>query len=122
MSPKVLRSVTNPKIMKKTQHLIWTLSYDVYRENLRRALYDCHIIDDGSGTLQKVWPALRVHLIWCDMTTGECAWTTAVMHAQYNAANPEHRRWMELHNMEGANYFVSRLCRVSATPFNLKVP
>lgn len=122
MAPEVFRSVTNPEIMKETQHLIWTLSYDVYRENLWRALYNCRIVDDGSGTLQKVWPALRVHLIWRDMTTGDCAWTAAVIHAQYNAADPEHRRRVEFHKAEGANHFVSRSFRVSSMPFGLNVP
>lgn len=101
MTPEVLRSVTNPQIMKETQHLIWTLSYDVYKANLRRALYDCRIIDDGRGTLQKLWPTLRVHLIRCDMTTGDCAGTAAVIYVQHHAANPEHRRRVEFHKVEG---------------------
>ncbi|EIW51541.1 alpha/beta-hydrolase [Trametes versicolor FP-101664 SS1] len=107
MSPEVLRSLTNPAVMAENQHLIWTLSYNVYRENLRRCLYDCRVLDDndGSGVPKKVWPNVRVQYIWCDMTAGDCAWTAAVIHSQWNAADPEHRRQVEFHKLEGANHF-----------------
>ncbi|KAI0820428.1 hypothetical protein BC628DRAFT_1330448 [Trametes gibbosa] len=116
MTPEVLRSLTHPPVMAENQHLIWTLSHDVYRTNLTRALYDCcmqpveHDDSSGKGPVmqaeKQVWPALRVHVIWCEMTVGDCAWAAAIIHAQYEAARIECRRRVRFHMVAGANHFV----------------
>ncbi|KAI0826820.1 alpha/beta-hydrolase [Trametes gibbosa] len=106
MAPDVLRSLTYAAVWEESQHLIWALGYDVFRQNLARALYDCRIRVGGGGAVEKVWPALRVHLVWCDMSIGDCLWASAVIHAQYPDANPEHRRPVEFHRLENANHFV----------------
>ncbi|KAH9851679.1 alpha/beta-hydrolase [Lenzites betulinus] len=108
MTPEALRSLTYAAVWEDSQHLLWAIGYDVYRRNLARALYDCRIIrdQDGSGALEKVWPGMRVHLLWCDMSIGDCLWASAVIHAQYPEAHPEHRRPVEFHRLEGTNHFV----------------
>ncbi|KAH9851605.1 alpha/beta-hydrolase [Lenzites betulinus] len=105
MSPDVLRSITHPPVMERNQHLLWALSHDVYRTNLTRALYDCRFGDERTG-LAKMWPALRVHVVWCDMSVGDCLWASVVIHALYEEADPETRRDVQLHKLEGANHFV----------------
>ncbi|KAL1950823.1 hypothetical protein VTO73DRAFT_5947 [Trametes versicolor] len=105
MGPRVLRDVTHPDIFADTQHLLWALSFDMYRQNLSRALFDCRF-DDGSGMLKEVWPALRVHVVWCDRSPGDCLWASAVIHAKYKDAEPKYRRPVEFHKLEDANHFV----------------
>ncbi|KAI0820433.1 alpha/beta-hydrolase [Trametes gibbosa] len=105
MSPDVLRSVTHPPVMARHQHLLWALSHDVYKTNLTRALYDCRF-GDGNMGMVKMWPALRVHVVWCDMSVGDCLWASVVIHALYQGADPEARRSVEFHKLEGANHFV----------------
>ncbi|KAI0632495.1 Alpha/Beta hydrolase protein [Trametes polyzona] len=108
MPPEVLRSVTHPPVMAQNQHLLWSLSHAVYRENLRRALYDCRFdfAGGGGGAGEKAWPALPVHVVWCDMSVGDCLWASVVIHALYEEADPERRRRVEFHKLEGANHFV----------------
>ncbi|KAI8978850.1 alpha/beta-hydrolase [Trametes punicea] len=105
MTAEVLRSLTHPPVMKELQHLMWGVSADVLNANLVRALYDCRF-DDGTRKLRKVWPDLRVHVILCDMTLGECAWAVTVIWDGHRKANPEHRRNLEVHKLEDANHFV----------------
>ncbi|OJT12824.1 hypothetical protein TRAPUB_10659 [Trametes pubescens] len=105
MGPRVLRDVTYPEVFTESQHLLWALSYDVYRQNLSRALFDCRF-DDGSGILTEVWPALRVHVVWCDRSPGDVLWASAVIHVRYKDAEPKHRRSVEFHKLEDANHFV----------------
>lgn len=107
MGPRVLRDLTHPDIFAETQHLLWALGFDMYRQNLSRALFDCRF-DDGSGTLKEVWPALRVHVVWCDRSPGDCLWASAVIHAKYKDTEPKYRRPVEFHKLEDANHFVSR--------------
>ncbi|KAI0669171.1 alpha/beta-hydrolase [Trametes maxima] len=106
MTPEVLRSVTHPVIFEQNQHLTWAINRDVCKANLLRALYDCRF-DDGSGMMKAVWPALKVHVVWCNMTVGDCAWAAAVIRARYSGATPEHRRPLKFHKLGGANHFVS---------------
>ncbi|KAI0632494.1 hypothetical protein C8Q77DRAFT_1272422 [Trametes polyzona] len=95
MTPDMFRSLTHPDVMRETQHLTWTLNPEVYKKNLARALYDCrsplpsaetHLnhqpaTADGGGMNERWLPSLRVHVVWCDMTVGDCAWAAAVIHA-----------------------------------------
>ncbi|KAI0647699.1 alpha/beta-hydrolase [Trametes meyenii] len=105
MAPEVLRSVTHPVIFEQNQHLTWAISRDVCKANLSCALYDCRF-DDGSGMMKELWPTIRVHVVWCDMTVGDCAWAAAVIRAQYSGATPKHQRPLEFHRLESANHFV----------------
>ncbi|KAM5538629.1 hypothetical protein V8D89_007658 [Ganoderma adspersum] len=96
-----------PAIFKRVQLAMWspTLRF-VYEANASRALCDCRLLDDGSGSKKKVWPEVKVHLVWCDMTGGDVAWATAVFNCKYKEADPAGRRPMEVHKLEGANHFV----------------
>ncbi|KAJ3008093.1 hypothetical protein NUW54_g3292 [Trametes sanguinea] len=105
MSPETLRELTHPPIMKEYQHLLWGVNPDILQANLHRALYDCRA-DDGNGTRKPIWPDVRVHIILCDMTLGQCAWAATVIRDGHKKANPEHRRNMQLHTLKKANHFV----------------
>ncbi|CDO70848.1 hypothetical protein BN946_scf184801.g41 [Trametes cinnabarina] len=105
MTAETLRDLTHPPIMQEYQHLLWAVHPDVMNTYLHRALYDCRF-NDGTGTLNKIWPDLRVHVIFCDMTLGQCAWAATVIRAGHQKANPEHRRTLEVHTLKDANHFV----------------
>ena len=75
--------------------------------NAGRTLYDCRLLDDGSGSKTKAWSAVKVHLVWFDMTVGDVAWAASVFSCKYKEADPAARRPMEVHKVEGANHFVS---------------
>ncbi|KAJ8462240.1 hypothetical protein ONZ51_g11023 [Trametes cubensis] len=105
MTPEELDSLTHPSILQEFQHAMWAVGDNILYENLARAFYDCRF-DDGTGVLKKVWPKLRVHLIWCDMTLGECAWAATVVYHGLQNAEPANRRAVEFHKFEGANHFI----------------
>ena len=73
----------------------------VYEANASRALYDCPLLDHGSGSKRKVWPAVKVHLVWCDMMVEGVAWAASVFSSKYKEADPDARRPMEVHKVEG---------------------
>ena len=70
-------------------------------------MYDCRLLDDGSGSNRKVWPAVKMHLVWCDMMVYDVAWAASVFSCKYKEADAAARRPMEVHKVEGANHFVS---------------
>lgn len=113
MTDEQFRSMTHPPILDRTQHAIWSpIMRPAFAANVTRALYDCGF-DDGSGAKKKIWPAVRVHVVWCDMTLGEAAWGAAVLKWGYEEAKPESRRPIEFHVLEKANHFVSASCTLS---------
>ncbi|KAI0326884.1 alpha/beta-hydrolase [Cubamyces sp. BRFM 1775] len=105
MTPEEIRSITYPSILESHQHAVWAVGNDIVHENLLHAFYDCRY-DDGTGAMKKVWPQLRVHLLWCDMTIGECAWAATVVYHGLQNAEPANRRVVEFHKVEGANHFI----------------
>ncbi|KAI9057477.1 alpha/beta-hydrolase [Trametes sanguinea] len=105
MPPEVLRSLMHPSIMGDHLRLMWKLNPDVLKTNLHRALFDRRF-DDGTGSVKKTWPDLRVHLVLCDMTYVSCGWGASAIWLEHQKANPEHRRSLELHKLEGVNHFV----------------
>lgn len=109
MTKEEFQSMTHPSIMDRTQHAIWSpVIRQAFAANVVRALYDCRLeTHDGSGMRKPVWPAVKVHLVWCDMTLGEAAWGAAVVKCGYEEAKPETRRPVEFHVLDGANHFVS---------------
>ena len=110
MTEDELREVTHPVIFQRLQHAIWSPALRlIYEANAGRALLDCRLLDDGTGGKKKIWPDVKVHLLWCDMTAGEVAWAAAVFNYRHREADPVARRPMEVHKLEGANHFVSIL-------------
>ena len=87
------------------QYLYRVLDPGIYRTNVKKALLDRR---HASGEeLKEVWPSLRTHTIWCDMSVGDCIWASVLLHSRHAAASKEWRRPMELHQLTGANHFVS---------------
>ena len=88
-----------------SQYLYRVLNPEIYRNNVKKALLDRRC---ASGEeLEEVWPSLRTHVIWCDMSVGDCIWASVLLHFRHAAASKEWRRPMELHQLTGANHFVS---------------
>ena len=103
-----LGNLMYPAIFERVQRAMWSPNLRlVYEANASRALYDCRLLDDGSGSKRKAWPAVKVHLVWCDMTVGDVAWAAAVFSCKYKEVDPAARRPIEVHTVEGANHFVS---------------
>ena len=108
MSEDELRDLTHPAIFERLQHAIWSPALRlIYEANAGRALCDCPRLDDGTGSKKKIWPEVKVHLLWCHMTIGEVAWAAAVLSSRHREVDPDARRPMEVHKLEGANHFVS---------------
>ena len=108
-----LGNLIHPAIFERVQRAMWSPNLRlVYEANASRALYDvvdCRLLDDGirSGSNRKVWPPVKVHLVWCDMMVEGVAWAASVFSCKYKEADPDARRPMEVHKVEGANHFVS---------------
>lgn len=108
LTEQQLRDVTHPAIFERMQHILWSPQLgSLYAENCKRALFDCTLFDDGDGATKKAWPRMKVHVVWCDMTAGELAWTAAILSSRYKEADPDTRREVYFHKLDGANHFVS---------------
>ena len=108
MTVAEFQSMTHAPIMDPRQPNWSPLMQPAFAANVARALFNCRLeTHDGSGMRKPVWPALRVHVVWCDMTLGEAAWGAAVLKCGYEVAKPESRRPVEFHVLEGVNHFVS---------------
>ena len=107
MTAVELRETLHPQVIDTdgSQNLLRILNPDVYRANVESALFDRRFA--FGNTLEEVWPSLRVHVIWCDMSVGDCIWASVLLHFQHAEAQPEFRRPLALHKLEGANHFVS---------------
>lgn len=84
-----------------SQSLLRRLSPAIYSENVERALLDRRLVGGN-----EVLPHLRIHVVWCDMSVGECVWASALLHFRHASAQEEWRRPMELHKLEQANHLV----------------
>ncbi|KAI0695747.1 Alpha/Beta hydrolase protein [Cerioporus squamosus] len=107
MTPEEFKGMTHPPIMERLQHANWAAALNAaHAKNVFHTLCDC-TSDDGSGMRKKVLPAVRMHVVWCDMTCGEAAWAVAVLkrHCFDHAHSPTARE-VEFHLLEGANHFV----------------
>ncbi|KAL6306425.1 hypothetical protein BKA93DRAFT_729634 [Sparassis latifolia] len=106
MGAEMLASVIDPDAMKRSQILISRIDRRVYGENLRRALFHPYF-PQGSGEHIFFWPALRVHVVWCDMTVGDCVLGAQWINVQarsrlYNGKG----RSIRVHKLDGANHFI----------------
>ncbi len=107
MTPAELRETVLVEVIDTygSQNLLRKLNPAIYEANVERALFDRRFaIGDA---LEEVWPALRVHVVWCDMSVGDCVWASVLLHHRHAAADPEWRRPMTVHKLAGANHFVS---------------
>ncbi|RPD77401.1 alpha/beta-hydrolase [Lentinus tigrinus ALCF2SS1-7] len=106
MSPEELRETVRAEVVDTfgSQNLLRKLDPAIYKANVERALFDRRFA--FGDALEEVWPALRVHVVWCDMSVGDCVWASVLLHVRHAAADVEWRRPMTLHKLEGANHFV----------------
>ncbi|KAI0923298.1 hypothetical protein AcV7_005849 [Taiwanofungus camphoratus] len=107
MSREELAGALDKDVMMRSQILIQRLNPAVYRENLRRALFDCYF-PNKSGEERLVWPGLKVHVVWCNMTVGDGAYAAhKIMHQAKECAQRGRKgRSLEFHKLELANHFV----------------
>ena len=108
MTPEEFKSMTHPSIMERLQHANWAAALNAaHAKNVFHTLCDC-TFDDGSGMRKKILPAVRMHVVWCDMTLGEAAWAVAVLKGHVrDHAHSSRAREVDFHVLEGANHFVS---------------
>ncbi|RDX50215.1 alpha/beta-hydrolase [Lentinus brumalis] len=106
MTREELRDVVQVEVIDTygSQNLLRQLNLAIYKANVERALFDRrYTVGD---VLEEVWPALGVHVVWCDMSVGDCVWASVLLHHRHAAADPEWRRPMTVHKLAGANHFV----------------
>lgn len=122
MSPEELRETTHPEVLRRSQYLIRALDPAAYRACVERAFFYSTAPDvaEGAGEQEgkeakggkEVWPALRVHVVWCAASVGDCVWASGTL-----LRGMKDPRWslhaglrpLEFHRLEGANHFVSLL-------------
>ncbi|KAH9937978.1 Alpha/Beta hydrolase protein [Amylocystis lapponica] len=102
MTPEQLASVTDVGVMRRSQYTLQATDENVRRSNLWRAIFACEGEVEGD-TKQVVWPALRVQLVWCDRSHGDCVMT--MQELVRASALHKHGRNLEVYRMEGSNHF-----------------
>ncbi|OBZ68913.1 hypothetical protein A0H81_11021 [Grifola frondosa] len=98
-----LGGITHPEVMARSECYLHSLDCRAYRENYRRALFRCNTDPESEVEVRTAWPALKVHLLWCDMSIGHC-----VLGAQIIAdeAARYKGRTVVVHRLEKANHFI----------------
>ncbi|KAI0695746.1 alpha/beta-hydrolase [Cerioporus squamosus] len=106
MTSEELRETVRANVIDTygSQNLLRKLNPAIYKANVERALFDRRFA--FGDVLEEMWPALRVHVVWCDMSVGDCVWASVLLHLRHAAADTEWRRPMTLHKLAGANHFV----------------
>ncbi|KAL6306426.1 hypothetical protein BKA93DRAFT_157576 [Sparassis latifolia] len=104
MSARDLDEIVDLKVMNRSQLAIMSMHPSVYAENFRRAL--CYA-EERSKEQEIVWSALKVQVVWCDMSHGDAVATAQMIrdeYAQYHGTGQKARP-LQLFQLQKANHF-----------------
>ncbi len=93
-------------VLERSSGFLTRINPAVYLRNFQRA----HWFDDSMPPEEKVWPGLKVLVLWCDMDVGDCIWAASRFHERL--MNPDYariegkRRNIEMVKFEDGNHFV----------------
>ena len=100
MDPQTLREVCHFEVMERSQRFYQTIEPAVYRANVRRAMLE--------GLPGLVWPAVKVVIVWCDMSLSDLLSGVMSLKARLKQARGQGMgRDVVFRKLEGANHFVS---------------
>ena len=93
-----LGEITHPAVMTRAPDVRWAVPQNLWWEMTQRALVK-------SGGL---WPAMRVVLLWCDMTTPDIVWSMKMTRDRLHAGQEigQKTRQTEVVRIRGGNHFV----------------
>ncbi|CCM02474.1 uncharacterized protein FIBRA_04574 [Fibroporia radiculosa] len=103
MSTQVFADVTDPSVMARSQFFFQHVDRTIYQENIRRAIFDCPL--DGENI---IWPKVKAHIVWCDMTTGDVAYASNRVKylAKHYSEGAKNKRDLTFHKLAQANHFM----------------
>ncbi|KAH9949819.1 hypothetical protein B0H21DRAFT_687756 [Amylocystis lapponica] len=104
MSTDEFETTADIEVVRRSQYLYQRIDASILQENLRRALSHCYV--DEEAQRRPVLPALRVRVVWCDMSGGEEVWAAANIKRQLFELHDA--RDVEVFRLEKANHFVLR--------------
>ncbi|KAF9809226.1 hypothetical protein IEO21_07490 [Rhodonia placenta] len=106
MTPEERAEVTDAEAVWRSQRLILHMDVSVFRENVLQAFFECHV-DDGTGGEKLIWPQVKVHSVWCDMSPGDDVYGGNKLKQMVREYRGKGRgRSVEVHKLEQANHFV----------------
>jgi len=101
MSPDQLAEVADQAVMWRSQHLFQRIDLSIYQENFRAAILGC-----DSERESIIWPRLRVHWLWCDMTISDAIYCViAAKNITEQNRQSQRGRQVEFRRIENANHF-----------------
>lgn len=102
MDLQTLRAVCHFEVMERSQKFYQMVEPAVYRANVRLAMLEGR---PGAGL---VWPAVRVVVVWCDMSNSDLLSGVMTLKARVKQAREQGMgRDVVFRKLEGANHFVS---------------
>lgn len=106
MSPLQLSSVTDFDALERSSGHLTRINSAVYLRNFQRA----HWFDDSTEPEERVWPQLKVLVVWCDMDMVDCIWAASRFSERLKDLSRGNKgvvRNIEIAKFEGGNHFVS---------------
>ncbi|KAH9942789.1 hypothetical protein B0H21DRAFT_779875 [Amylocystis lapponica] len=110
MSAEDVAASTDVVALQRSQTTLEFMDPSVYRDVVRRALYDCCGPDSPApGAKEPIWPKMRVEVLWCGMDVGDVVWTAHLYKRDAEEARKAGKvaRTVGLTRVDGANHFVS---------------
>lgn len=108
MSKADVQQTTDFSIMERSSEVMRAIPREIFWNNTRRALWEPEV-DPNCGE-EVTFPHLKVSVLWCNMTIGDCIWAVKLLFArkaEEDAIGESRRRDVVFRCMEGANHFVS---------------
>ncbi|KZT09303.1 uncharacterized protein LAESUDRAFT_675164 [Laetiporus sulphureus 93-53] len=107
MTPEVLGEVSDFDVLERSQSLINEFNLAVYGENVRRALFECPVEEEG-GETKVIWPRVRAQVVWCDMSTSDGVFGANKIKAIAREWREKQQggRTVEFYKLEKANHFL----------------
>lgn len=106
MSSDEVKATTDFDVMERSTEAMRLIPRHVYRENVRRALWE----PESDSGAQITFPHLKVLVLWFSMTMGDCVWAVKLLtdrKYQEDQTHNSRRRDVDIICVEGANHFVS---------------
>lgn len=106
MTPEERAEVTDVEAVWRSQKLILGMDVSVFRENVLQAFFECPA-DDNTGGEMLVWPRVKVHSVWCDLSPGDDVYGGDMLKQIAREYREKGRgRSVEVHRLQEANHFV----------------
>ena len=110
MSLDEFASMTDVGALDRSSQFLIRVNQTIYRRNFERA----HWFDSNIPLNERIWPNLKILVLWCNMDMVDCIWAISHFHRRWknhlddiNQPGWEKCRNIEFLKFEGGNHFVS---------------